>query len=326
VFAVLKKCGDTLFCLSRKIREKREENGNMMKDVIIDLLRSDGSIVVNKRLAKAIGLMEAVVYSEIVSLYKYWASRGGLVDGEWFFCTDEKLSENTTIPERTVRRKVAELVKLGLIEKELKGLPAKIHYRITDKIFEILGLWPTKDGQNGQPDKINVSSDKNAEKPHGYQVGQNGQPRMTNLANQEWPNWSPNNTNLNNTNLNNTNLNNTNHHHPLIEGFNQQQSNLIHEFFEKHAIDDDDLKNKLLEKLKGKRFKYMAYIEKTFETVKNMVESNSSKEQTIGKQVRKELIPDWLKMDYNQPKDDEDFDIEQARRELEERLKKYRDE
>jgi replication initiation and membrane attachment protein DnaB len=56
------------------------------------------------------------------------------------------------------------------------------------------------------------------------------------------------------------------------------------------------------------------------------VESNSSKEQTIGKQVRKELIPDWLKMDYNQPKDDEYFDIEQARRELEERLKKYRDE
>jgi hypothetical protein len=42
-----------------------------MKDIIIDLLRSDGSIVVNKRLAKAIGLMEAVVYSELVSMYKY---------------------------------------------------------------------------------------------------------------------------------------------------------------------------------------------------------------------------------------------------------------
>ncbi|MDR9796121.1 MULTISPECIES: hypothetical protein [Aeribacillus] len=53
------------------IREKRKENRNTMKDIIIDLLRSDGSIVVNKRLAKAIGLMEAVVYSELVSMYKY---------------------------------------------------------------------------------------------------------------------------------------------------------------------------------------------------------------------------------------------------------------
>jgi replication initiation and membrane attachment protein len=30
-------------------------------------------------------------------------------------------------------------------------------------------------------------------------------------------------------------------------------------------------------------------------------------------------------MNYSQPEDDEDFDVERARRELEERLKKYRD-
>jgi len=56
-----------------------------------------------------------------------------------------------------------------------------------------------------------------------------------------------------------------------------------------------------------------------------MVDSNSSEEQDIQKPVRKELVPDWLKMDYSQSEDD-DFDIEQARQELEERLKKYRDE
>ncbi|MGG1481936.1 hypothetical protein ABE402_13700 [Bacillus smithii] len=176
-----------------------------MKDVIIDLLRSDGSIVVNKRLAKAIGLTEAVVYSELVSLYKYWANRGELTDGEWFFCTDDNLVENTTIPKNTVRRKVNELVKMGLIEKELKGLPAKIHYRITDKIFEVLGLWSSKDNQNGQPDEINVSDEKSAEKPHGYQLTQNGQPRVTKMDKQGSPKWSPNNTKLNNTKINNTN-------------------------------------------------------------------------------------------------------------------------
>ena len=131
----------------------------------------------------------------------------------------------------------------------------------------------------------------------------------------------PNNTELSNTDLSNTELNN---HHPLIEGFNQQQSDLIHEFLKAKGIDDDDLKNKLLEKLKGKRFKYMAYIEKTFESVKAMVDSSPSKERDIQKPIRKEIVPDWLNMDYSQPEDD-DFDVEQARRELEERLKKYQD-
>ncbi|WKA46925.1 DnaD domain protein [Geobacillus zalihae] len=45
--------------------------------------------------------------------------------------------------------------------------------------------------------------------------------------------------------------------------------------------------------------------------------------RTMRKPIRTEIVPDWLKMDYSQPEDD-DFDVEQARRELEERLKKYK--
>ncbi|AMX82488.1 DNA replication protein DnaD [Geobacillus subterraneus] len=45
--------------------------------------------------------------------------------------------------------------------------------------------------------------------------------------------------------------------------------------------------------------------------------------RTMRKPIRTEIVPDWLNMDYSQPEDD-DFDIEQARRELEERLKKYK--
>ncbi|MFC0299124.1 DnaD domain-containing protein [Geobacillus jurassicus] len=52
--------------------------------------------------------------------------------------------------------------------------------------------------------------------------------------------------------------------------------------------------------------------------------SSSDGGRTMRKPIRTEIVPDWLKMDYSQPEDD-DFDIEQARRELEERLKKYKD-
>ncbi|MED4925936.1 DnaD domain protein [Anoxybacillus geothermalis] len=43
----------------------------------------------------------------------------------------------------------------------------------------------------------------------------------------------------------------------------------------------------------------------------------------VRKPIRTEIVPDWLNMDYSTPEDD-DFDVEQARRELEERLKKYK--
>jgi replication initiation and membrane attachment protein len=45
--------------------------------------------------------------------------------------------------------------------------------------------------------------------------------------------------------------------------------------------------------------------------------------------VRKELLPEWLNMDYSQNDDqdkEENINIEEKRRELEERLKKYRNE
>ncbi|MBB6281753.1 DnaD domain-containing protein [Geobacillus subterraneus] len=52
--------------------------------------------------------------------------------------------------------------------------------------------------------------------------------------------------------------------------------------------------------------------------------SSTAGGRTMRKPIRTEIVPDWLNMDYSQPEED-DFDIEQARRELEERLKKYKE-
>ncbi|WMJ19349.1 replication initiation and membrane attachment family protein [Geobacillus kaustophilus] len=60
-------------------------------------------------------------------------------------------------------------------------------------------------------------------------------------------------------------------------------------------------------------------------TYQNWANEKEKGTRTVRKVVRTEIVPDWLNMDYSQP-DDDDFDVEQARKELEERLKKYRDE
>ena len=43
--------------------------------MILELLRADGSITVNKNLIQAIGLNEAVLYCELLSRYFYFESR-----------------------------------------------------------------------------------------------------------------------------------------------------------------------------------------------------------------------------------------------------------
>ena len=67
--------------------------------MIYELLRSDGSIVVNKALIHAIGLNEAILYSELLSKYYYFDARGQLVNG-WFYNTVNDLSISTGLYER----------------------------------------------------------------------------------------------------------------------------------------------------------------------------------------------------------------------------------
>ena len=47
----------------------------------IDFLRKDGSMIVNKRLAKQIGIESAIMFSELVSRFDYFEKKGKLVDG-----------------------------------------------------------------------------------------------------------------------------------------------------------------------------------------------------------------------------------------------------
>ncbi|GGB63183.1 hypothetical protein GCM10011409_45340 [Lentibacillus populi] len=123
---------------------------------LFDLLRSDGSIVVNKALAHEIGLNEAIIYSELVSMQEYWRKQGKLkqdsyANDTWFYCTVENLEKNTTLKQKTQQRAIKRLETLGLIKVKMLGVPAKRHFYITDKIYELI-LQKTRYNQGGQFD------------------------------------------------------------------------------------------------------------------------------------------------------------------------------
>lgn len=173
---------------------------------ILDLLRSDGSIVVNKKLAHILGLNEAVIYAELVSLHQYWAKRNELTEDGWFFCTIENLEENTSIKRDTQARTIAKLEKKWkLIETKRMGLPARRYFRITE---EILNLISNKITQKAETDSTNgsegVRKEEKHSNPHGCQIPQNQQTELRKISKQDSAKSVSNNTIINNTIINNT--------------------------------------------------------------------------------------------------------------------------
>ena len=57
------------------------------------LLSSTAFLVVNKKLAKEIGLLEVVLLADLISKEGYFAENQLLIDG-WFFNTAKNIQEN----------------------------------------------------------------------------------------------------------------------------------------------------------------------------------------------------------------------------------------
>lgn len=108
-------------------------------DLLFDLLRADGSVVINKKLARGIGIQPAIMYSELLSKHKYFKDRYMLKDG-WFFNSIENMRKGTCLSEYQQRESIGKLREMGLIEYKLNGMPATRYFKIvkSGKLYEIL--------------------------------------------------------------------------------------------------------------------------------------------------------------------------------------------
>ncbi len=99
---------------------------------ITDLLRNDGFVIYNKNLAKNIGINEAILYSELLSRWNYFRERGQLTEDGFFFNTVKDLEDGTALSDYQQRRALNSLKEKGLIEMEVRGMPAKRYFRIVE--------------------------------------------------------------------------------------------------------------------------------------------------------------------------------------------------
>src|SRR3954452_5041110 len=110
-----------------------------------ELLRSvlsDKIIAFHPALARALGgINEALLFQQLA----YWSNKGSTPD--WIYKTQRELEDETTLTRTQQENARRTLRKLGVIDEEKRGLPAKLYFRVN---------WPVvfdlrKDAGNLQP-------------------------------------------------------------------------------------------------------------------------------------------------------------------------------
>jgi len=94
------------------------------------LLSSSAFLIVNKQLAKQVGLKGAVLLADLISKEEYFISNG-MTDG-WFFNTAKNIEEDTCLTSHQQRKAIKILKDLGIIETKVVGIPAKQHFKIIE--------------------------------------------------------------------------------------------------------------------------------------------------------------------------------------------------
>jgi len=96
-----------------------------------NLLSSTAFIILNKKLAKEIGLKSAILLSDLISKEEYFIANG-MTDG-WFFNTEVNIEKDTTLNAYNQRKCIKILKEAGYIEVKRKGIPAKQYFKINEE-------------------------------------------------------------------------------------------------------------------------------------------------------------------------------------------------
>jgi len=90
-----------------------------------NILSQNAFWIVNKSIARAVGIDAALLLSDLVTKQEYFAT-------EWFFNTAGNIEEDTTLSPHQQRKAIKVLVDKGFIETKLKGLPAKQNFKVVN--------------------------------------------------------------------------------------------------------------------------------------------------------------------------------------------------
>lgn len=100
---------------------------------VYELLSRDNYLTVNKLLIKAIGISESILLSELCYRRQYLARADKLTEDGFFYATVEDVEEETTLNDYAQRKALEKLAKMGIVEVDRRGLPAKRYISIDEE-------------------------------------------------------------------------------------------------------------------------------------------------------------------------------------------------
>ena len=113
-------------------------NSEQKKELLINTLRSESSLIINKVLIERIGLIPAVLLSNYLEKQLYFDKKYSDNNG-WFYQTHSQIQNQIFLSERELIKAKKALISSKLIEIKRQGLPAKEWIRINyDKILSLL--------------------------------------------------------------------------------------------------------------------------------------------------------------------------------------------
>ena len=137
---------------------------------VLKLIASRNFIVVNKSIAKVVGLHESIVLGALCSESAYYDKRG-IPEGGFFPFSIELLQEETTLGRKSQDTAIANLVKAGLIEQKNFGIPNKRHFRVIEEAVEsLLNEQTTSDEINTQVCSSRTNCDRPKEQTNSKKV------------------------------------------------------------------------------------------------------------------------------------------------------------
>jgi len=110
------------------------------------LLSSSAFLIVNKKLAKQVGLKGAVLLADLISKEEYFIANG-MTDG-WFFNTAKNIEKDTCLTSHQQRKAIKNLKDLGILETKVVGIPAKQHFKIIEN--KLLSYFNTSCEENAK--------------------------------------------------------------------------------------------------------------------------------------------------------------------------------
>lgn len=144
------------------------------------LLSSSAFIILNKNLARKLGLYEAILLADLISKEEYFIANG--MTDDWFFNTESNIEKDTTLNAYHQRKCLINLKKLNIIETKRLGIPAKQYFKINqEQVLQILNNLSSKDSTTINNNNKIIINNKYFSKPNLIEIENYCKERKNNI-------------------------------------------------------------------------------------------------------------------------------------------------